>query len=146
MGTCSIHLEVISQEVIEISIHKTLGLKGTLFNSLAPGILEWNFRQDIFKLILVIGGWGISCEFAIRWMSLDFTDDKSALVQVLAWSSQATIHYLNQCWPRSMSSYDVNRFQCVMWLTHFPWQSWIHLQLIYLTPPKHQCGIMLQTL
>ena len=27
----------------------------------------------IFKLILVIGGWGISCELALRWISLDIT-------------------------------------------------------------------------
>ena len=28
-------------------------------------------------------------------------DSKSALVQVVAWCSQVTSHYLNQCWPRS---------------------------------------------
>ena len=49
------------------------------------------------------GGWGISYEIALRWMPLDLTDDKSTLVQVMAWCRQATSHYLNQCWPRSMS-------------------------------------------
>ena len=39
----------------------------------------------IFKKILVIDGWGISCEIAPIWMSLDFTDDQSTLVQVMAW-------------------------------------------------------------
>ena len=34
----------------------------------------------ILKWILVIDGWGISCEIALIWMSLDFTDDQSALV------------------------------------------------------------------
>ena len=29
-------------------------------------------------------GWGISCEIALLWMSLDFTNDKSTLVQVMA--------------------------------------------------------------
>ena len=38
----------------------------------------------IFKLILVIDGWGISCEIALIWMSLDFTDDQSTLVEVMA--------------------------------------------------------------
>ena len=33
------------------------------------------------------------------------SDDKSALVQVLARCCQATSHYRNQCWPSSMSSY-----------------------------------------
>ena len=36
-------------------------------------------------------------------MPLDLSDDKSTLVQAMAWCRQATIHYLNQCWPRSMS-------------------------------------------
>ena len=53
----------------------------TPMNSMAPGGLEWNFS---FKLILVIIGWGISCEIVLRWMSLDLTDDKSTLVQVMA--------------------------------------------------------------
>ena len=54
------------------------------FNSLAPGKFEGNFRHVIFKQILVIHGWGVSCEIALLWMSLDFTDDQSTLVQVMA--------------------------------------------------------------
>ena len=49
----------------------------------------------------------------LRWMSLDLTDDKSALVQVMAWCRQATSHYLSQCWPRSPSPYGVSRPQWV---------------------------------
>ena len=59
------------------------------------------------------GGWGISNEIALRWMPLDLTDDKSALVQVMAWCRQATSHYLSQCWPRSMASNGVTRPQWV---------------------------------
>ena len=55
-------------------------------NSLTPGWFEWNFRQIIFKLILIIYGWGTSCEIALMWFSLDLTDDKSTLVQPMAWS------------------------------------------------------------
>ena len=44
----------------------------------------------MFKLTLVNGGWGISYEIALRWMPLDHTDDKSTLVQVMAWCRQAT--------------------------------------------------------
>ena len=39
-------------------------------------------------------------------MSLDVTgpsDDKSTMVQVMAWCHQATGLYLNQCWPRSLT-------------------------------------------
>ena len=79
--------------------------------SLAPGKFEWIFRHVIFKQILVIDGWGISCEIALIWMSLGFTDDQSTLVQVMAWCHQATSHYLSQCWPRSLSPYGITRPQ-----------------------------------
>ena len=46
-------------------------------------------------------------------MSLDFIDDKSTLVQVMAWCRQATSHYLTQCWPRYLLPYGVNRPQWV---------------------------------
>ena len=71
------------------------------------------FRHVIFKQILVIHGWGISCEITLRWMSLNFTDDNSILVKVMAWCRQATSHYLSQCWPRSLSPYGVTRSQGV---------------------------------
>ena len=61
----------------------------------------------------MIDGWGISFEIAVMWMTLDFTDDQSILVQVIAWCRQATSHYLSQCWPRSLSSYGVTRPQWV---------------------------------
>ena len=82
-------------------------------NSLAPGKFEWNFRHVIFKQILVIDDWGISCEIALSWKPHDLTDDKSTLVQVMAWCRQATSHYLSQCWPRSLSPYGVTRPQWV---------------------------------
>ena len=87
--------------------------RGFAFNSLVPEKFEWNFRHVIFKRILVIDSWGISCEIALIWMSLDFTDDQSTLVQVMAWCRQATSHYLSQCWPRSLSPYGVTRPQCL---------------------------------
>ena len=55
----------------------------------------------------------ISREIAPWRLSLNLTDDKSTLVQVMAWCRQATRHYLNQCWPRSMSPYDITRPQWV---------------------------------
>ena len=71
-------------------------------NWLAPRKFKWYFRYLIFHIITENDGWGISCELALRWMSLDLTDDKSTLVQVMAWCLQATSHYLSQCWLRSM--------------------------------------------
>ena len=82
-------------------------------NSLAPGKFEWNFGYMIFKQILVIEGWGICCEIALIWMSLDFTDDQSTLVQVMAWCRQPPSHYLSQCWLRSLLPYVVTKPQWV---------------------------------
>ena len=58
-------------------------------------------------------------------MPLDLTDDKSTLVQVMAWCRQATSHYLSQCWPRSMSPNGVTRPQCVK-----PWPHILIMRLI----------------
>ena len=55
------------------------------------------------------GGWGISYEIALGWMPQDLTDDKSTLVQVMAWYRHATSHYLSQCWTRSLSPYGITR-------------------------------------
>ena len=79
--------------------------QATGVNSLAPMEFEWNLRHVIFKRILVIGGWGISCEIALIWISLDFTYDSSTLVQVSL--------YLSQCSPRSLSPYGVTMPQWV---------------------------------
>ena len=64
-------------------------------------------------LNLVIDGWCISSKIAHRWKSLDLGDDKSTLVQVMAWHHQVASHYLSQCWPRSVLIYGVNRPQHV---------------------------------
>ena len=88
----------------------------TLFIIHAISLTHWpmrNFNEIlghvIFKQISEIDGWGISCEIAPIWMSLDLTYDQSTLVRVMAWCRQATSHYLSQCWPRSLTSYGVTR-------------------------------------
>ena len=87
-------------------------------NSLAPRKFERNFTYVIFKRILVIDDWGISCEIALTWKPQDLTDDKSILVQVMAWCRQATSHYPSQCWPSSLSPYGVTRPQWVKRYIH----------------------------
>ena len=61
-------------------------------------------------------------------MSLDLTDDKSTMVQVMAWCRQATSHYLSQCWPRFMAPYGVTRPQWVndMICCIPTWIVWFH--------------------
>ena len=56
---------------------------------IVPFEILMKFRYMIVKLILLIDVWDISCEFAIRWLSLNFIDDKSTFVRVMACSSQA---------------------------------------------------------
>ena len=89
----------------------------------------WGFnlilRQVIFKLILLTGGWSISCEIVLRWMPLDLTDAKSTLVQVMAWCRQATNHYRSQCRPRSMSQNGFTRPQWVNKRDSYWIQSWV---------------------
>ena len=57
----------------------------------------------------MIDGWDTCSEIGLRRMSLDLSDDKSTLVQVMAWCRQATSHYLSQCWPSFLSPYGVTR-------------------------------------
>ena len=47
------------------------------------------------------------------WMPQNLTNQKSTLIQVMAWCRQATSHYLNQCWPSSMSPCGITRPQWV---------------------------------
>ena len=67
----------------------------------------------IFGLVLLIDGWAIFCEIALKYMALDIAVGKSTLVQVMAWCSQATSHYISQCWPRSLLPCGVTRPQRV---------------------------------
>ena len=58
-------------------------------------------------LALLIGIFRSSHDNALRWMTQDLADDKSSLVQVMAWCHQATSHYLSQCWLSSLSPYGI---------------------------------------
>ena len=82
-------------------------------NSLAPGGFENIFQNVFFKLISWIDTLGNSCETALRSMPQNPSDDKSTLVQVMAWCRQAASHYLSQCCPKSLSPYGVTRPQWV---------------------------------
>ena len=52
-----------------------------------------------------------SCEIGLRWVSQKPNDDKSSLVQVIAWYHQATSLHLIQVWLGFMSPYDVTGLQ-----------------------------------
>ena len=82
-------------EALEVPGTRASAAMILLFNSLSPERFEQNFTYVIFKLISVTYVWGISCKIALIWMPLDLTDDKSTLVQVMAWCRQATSHCLS---------------------------------------------------
>ena len=83
------------------------------FNSLAPGRFECDSKNGIFNLVLLIDIFRSFHDNALRWMPQVLNDDKSTLVQVMAWCRQATSHYLSQCWLSSLSPYGVTRLQWV---------------------------------
>ena len=58
-----------------------------------------DFKIAIFNLVSLIGISGSAYDNTFRWMPQD-EDDKSLLVQVMAWCCQATRHYLKLCWPK----------------------------------------------
>ena len=66
-----------------------------------------SFRQAIFEKMA--HGSGISCETTHRWPSLDLTDDKSIMVQVMSVCLKATLCCLSHCWPSSMLPYCITR-------------------------------------
>ena len=81
---------------------------------LTSNLTHWplgDFKNVIFNLALLVGILKSPYDNVLRWMPQYFTDDKSTLVQVMAWCHQATNHYLNQCWPRSPTPYGVTRPQ-----------------------------------
>ena len=74
---------------------------------MAPGRYENNFKSVIFTLMLGIEFLSTSCEIALRCMPQNSGNDKSTLIQLMAWCRKATSHYLSQCWPKAMSPYGI---------------------------------------
>ena len=54
---------------------------------------------------------GTRNDIALMRLPMNLTNKTSVLFQVMVWGRHATIHYLGQCWPRSMSSQGVTRQQ-----------------------------------
>ena len=65
-------------------------------NSLAP--LRCGSNSKRMKLTTQNSSLGTCCEISLMWMPQNLTNEKSTLIQVMAWCHQATSHYLGQCW------------------------------------------------
>ena len=72
-----------------------------------------HFKTALLNLVFLIGIFPSSKDNTLRWMPRHLNDDKSTLVQVMAWCRQVTSHYLSQCWHSSISPYGVTRPQWV---------------------------------
>ena len=119
---------VIEAMLCKQSAHVALHKETHYLNSLAPGRFESMFRYTFWGNFSnwwprypVIDDQVIPCGIVLWWLLLNLTDDKSTLVQVMAWCRQATSHYLSQCWLRSMSPYGVTRPQRVFLYTVAQW-------------------------
>ena len=78
-------------------------------NSLDRGRFCSDFKSIIFKFIIQNYDLGTHCEIDLVWMPQNLTYGYSTLVQVMAWSRQASSHYLSQYWPRCMSPSTITR-------------------------------------
>ena len=86
---------------------------GHEWTRLSPERSGCDFKNTIFNLVSWSGIFRSSHDNALRWMPRDFTDNKSTLVQVMAWCHQAISQYLSQCWTRSLTTYGVTGPQWV---------------------------------
>ena len=87
-------------------------LLASMNNSLVPVKTRWDICDTQFGVLifnLVMSEVGISNDIVSKWLPLNLTDDKSILVQIVAWCRKATSHYPSQCWPSSMPSLDQNK-------------------------------------
>ena len=76
-------------------------------SSFVSGRCRCNVKLLISKLNQGKISWVFPVKLQLWWMPQDLIYDQSTLVQVMAWYHQATDHYLNQCWPRSMLPYGI---------------------------------------
>ena len=94
------------------------------------------------------------CEMPLRGMPqyTYLTNEKSTLVQVMAYCHEAINYYSNQCWPRSMLTYWITRPQWVnslrpsdtMWYNR-TWSPLIHVMAWCLVAPSNylnQCWLI----
>ena len=96
-------------------------------NSLAFGRSHYNFGSKILKFIPMNSSLGACWEIALRWLPQNLSNVVN-MVQVMAWCHQATSHYLNQCWPRYLTSYGITRPQ---WVKHSKIVHPINIQTIH---------------
>ena len=81
-----------------------------LINSFTLRRCTCNIKWVIFKLMSRIDILSISCEIHLKWMPQDLNDDKSTLVQVMAWCLQAMLSHVDPDLCCHMASLSHNEF------------------------------------
>ena len=81
-----------------------------LIGALIKWVWFWKFGLNLVLLSRIFRSYH---QNALRWMPLYLTDNKSALVPVIAYCHQATRRYMSRYWCRFMSSYGVTGPQWV---------------------------------
>ena len=95
-----------------IAVHFLVFLSSIMMiNRLAPDRYSSNSKSVIYECMLRVKCMSTSCEMAVRWMSLNTSDDKSIFIHVMACCRQTTSHYMSQYWLSSMSLYSVTGAQ-----------------------------------
>ena len=86
----------------------------------------------------------ISYQTTLECMSEDLTRNKASLLQVMAWCLMAPGHYLNQCWPSSMTPYGITKPKWVdsLWPSdtiwhHISWSTLAQVIVCWLMAPSH---------
>ena len=100
--------------VIEFPIQTSAWCRRRKVSTHCPLRSENFFTSVLFKLILQIDILRSSCDIGLSCVPWNPIDDKSILVQVMAWCHQAESHYLSQCWPSSKPPYGITRPQWVL--------------------------------
>ena len=66
----------------------------------------------IFKFMVQNDSSVFLCEISPRFKPQNFINQKSAMVQAMAWCCQAKSHHLSQCWSRFILSCGITRPHC----------------------------------
>ena len=107
----------------EILVHGRQGLIYPAIKTMSADALVMNgVRASASKVLyqsarkILLFAWKRLKQISTLYLGLYFlspTNEKSTLVQVMAWCHQATSHYLSQCWPTSLLPYGIRRPQYV---------------------------------
>ena len=69
-----------------------------------PPRIKWPpFSDDIFRCIFANEHFCIFIKILLKFVPKRPIDNSPSLVKIMAWRQYATSHYLNQCWPDSLT-------------------------------------------